>query len=299
MPEALRPLPSIRSAPQDIKRTSKDYDSQGRLVSYKETGVIEGQSYQMQRKDITYDAEGNVTGFKEAGVIGDKIYRLDKQGLDYARGEKLNEFSEGGNYAGVKYEVKMSDISMESSSRPGKPREKEEFLESQRVQQKARISQVKQKAISVFKFFLASASFLIVLFLIILFLTKLIRYQLEKQRLQFLAVNNPREFIVKLYHICLGVLAICGRGRPAWMTPGEFLEIIRDEWRQIEESFQGITEMFIEARYSQHPITQSASCGALSSYYNIIEKAEAVLRGWPRLALSFRRFNLSLPTEPF
>jgi hypothetical protein len=98
------------------------------------------------------------------------------------------------------------------------------------------------------------------------------------RRIFNLARMSPRERIIYFY---LNVIQLGGeRGierRPS-QTPYDYENRLASEVPEIDPELHGLTETFLEARYSQHPVEQDRSEQAGTLW----ERIQAILKNWKR-----------------
>ncbi len=78
---------------------------------------------------------------------------------------------------------------------------------------------------------------------------------------------TPRQQILFYYHAFLRRADETGMPRSPWMTPYEYSETLEKEISEQEENISAMTDGFIEARYSEHPVEEDL-VGRIKSSWN-------------------------------
>jgi hypothetical protein len=93
--------------------------------------------------------------------------------------------------------------------------------------------------------------------------------------LDWLRGLSPREWVRYFYLSAASRAARAGKPRKPAETPYEYREALRDQFPELEPDLSGLTEAFIEARYSQQPIEE--------------DDLQAVKPLWQRIKAALRR----------
>lgn len=98
------------------------------------------------------------------------------------------------------------------------------------------------------------------------------------RRLRSLARMNPRERIIYFYLSLVQLGGERGIDRSPAQTPYHYEQRLGSAIPEIDSELHNLTETFLEARYSQHPVEQPQSDQASSLW----ERIKAVLKDWKR-----------------
>jgi len=92
---------------------------------------------------------------------------------------------------------------------------------------------------------------------------------MRSRRLSELAVNNPREFIKEMYaSLCRG-FKFYGVPRLDFISPREFLRTVTGHVSVMFEPMHAITELVLEASFSEHQISVEQSQETLESFHEV------------------------------
>jgi hypothetical protein len=89
---------------------------------------------------------------------------------------------------------------------------------------------------------------------------------------------NPREKIIYFYLNLVELAGEQGIARKPSQTPYQYENRLIGEVPEVNQDLRGLTDTFIEARYSQHPVEQPTAEQANSLW----ERIKAVLKSWRR-----------------
>jgi hypothetical protein len=89
---------------------------------------------------------------------------------------------------------------------------------------------------------------------------------------------SPRERIIHLYLVMVHLGEEHGLRRRPSQTPLDYERQIHNEMPEIDPELHALTDAFLEARYSQHPVDQNTSEQAAS----LLERIRAYLRTWKK-----------------
>jgi len=149
----------------------------------------------------------------------------------------------------------------------------------------------------------AQVAFRRVIFVVILLLTTILlsivlfyffKKLREKYRLKKLALENPKLFIINLYDKACKIFAIYGCVCSEFMEAKEYLTMVSKKLAAITDDFKTVTDLFLEARYSPHPILVRHSALNLDAYGAIIEKVKQYGKLRQRLLTRFKSINIQI-----
>ncbi len=125
-------------------------------------------------------------------------------------------------------------------------------------------------------FCLLTAVFLLALiFLLSVALVQFVRY---KRQERFILQAAPADQAILIYRYALSMLARYGWNKEEGMTPYEFAARAESDFPFPTYEFQALTQTFVEAKYGQYPVTDTARNACLE-FYRSIPLALKVVRG--------------------
>ena len=98
------------------------------------------------------------------------------------------------------------------------------------------------------------------------------------RRLFNLSKMTPRERIIHFYLNLIELGSERGLGRKPAQTPYQYEQRVASELPEIDPDLHSLTDTFLEARYSQHPVDEQEAAQANSLW----EKIKTTLRNWKR-----------------